>query len=150
MTTPATLPVLLVKIDDLVLEAHPSPPGGTTVRSRAGDVLAVLPDLTATTSPNSQYAIIRAVAERGYTVVYDPRETPSSVRHRVVVYDDETHLAMFATGGTFHTYNLGANTLPEWGTVDRETGTLTLGMATIEPSQITESDAAIVYGLGAA
>lgn len=150
MTTSTALPVLLVKIDDLVIEAHPSPPGGTTVRACTGDVLAVLPDLTATTSPGDQYAIIRAVAERGYTVAYDPMKTPSSVRHRVVVYDDETRLAMFATRGTLHTYNLGTDTLPEGGTVDRETGTLSFGTATVEPSQISESDAAVMYGLGAA
>lgn len=150
MTTPTALPVLLVKIDDLVIEAHPAPPGGTTVRTCSGDVLAVLPDLAASTSPGSQYAIIRAVAERGYTVAYDPMKTPSSVRHRVVVYDKETGLAMFATGGTFHTYNLGTDPLPEWGTVDRETGILSFGTATIEPSQLTERDAAVMYGLGAA
>ena len=150
MNKQPALPVAFLPIDSLVFEPHPTPTGGTTVSARAGDTLTVVPEITASVDIARQNDLLRITAERGFVTVYDPNETPHSVRHRVVLYDADSRLAMFSAKGVLYTYNLKDLPLPAYGTADTTTGDLTLAGQTVGPSELDEDTLCEIYGLGAA
>lgn len=150
MNPTAGLPVAIIDINTIEFDAHDTPQGGTTIRTSLGDILVVVPSITASADPTTQRELLTIAAERGYVVVYDPTHTPPEVRHRVVLHHPGTGLAMFSARGAMYTYQLDRESLPDFGVADTATGELTFDGVILEPGNLERDELEQAYGLGAA